>query len=54
MNIPLGGTTMMKSVLDLVFSSCDLEPANTAVLGVGWILWHITGHLSFLTRQLGL
>ena len=54
MNIPLVGTTMMKSVLDLVFSSCDLEPANIAVLGVGWILWHITGHLLFLTRQQGL
>ena len=46
MNIPLGGTTM-KSVLDLVFGSCDLEQANIAVLGVGWIMWHITGHLLF-------
>ena len=35
LDIPLGGTTMMKSVLDLVFCSCDCKPANIAIMGTG-------------------
>ena len=38
---------MMKSVLDLVFCSCDLKSVNIAVMGVGEIVWHIIGHLLF-------